>query len=188
MPRLSLRRLCPGGFHRGLRSADYADGDAGACIAGGLAFEIIFPGVDDNRPPEELIQLDAFGEFVHVGDALRIGRDVPQVARMMFRGTGAGVLVVLRVIMPARGGAVLRAEVAEIVDVKSMFAGRKMPDTAFEPHAVLFLRQKDRPLNRRASGGGQHGDRLFGLGLIGVLGFFPGLFRFRNADGESDHA
>ena len=96
-----------------------------------------------------------------LGIARRVGLDVAEVAGVTLVGLVAGVLVLRRVEVRAGAAVVGGAEVAFLVDVEPVLAGREALEVVGDLHLVVAdLRERDgagrlapRRLRRRGGGG-----------------------------------
>src|SRR5690606_15778086 len=129
------------------------------------------------------VQLEVLGEDVDFGNALLIGFDVPQVTGMVFGMIRAAVLLSIGIEVSAGGFAIRTAQIAELMDVKTMFPRRQSSHASFETHAVLFLSQLNDSLGFLALGRTEHRDRLLrNLHLDVLIGSWLGLVVILNID------
>ena len=96
-------------FGRHFGQADHADRDPRAGIACRLRLQIVGLAVNDDRAAQHVVQLDAVGLDVHLGDAVRHGFDVAQVAFVMFLRVGPAVRMAVGIVVAAGRHAVGRS-------------------------------------------------------------------------------
>jgi hypothetical protein len=110
------------------RDSDNAAGQASTGVACGLGFQVIGLGVNNQAVTDDCAVAVQFRHRINVfeiSDSALIGFDISHIAGVALGGVGSSVGRAGRIEMAARGRAVLRAAIAEFMDMEAMLARSK---------------------------------------------------------------
>ena len=140
----SARRLLSLRF----RPANYAAGDAPACVTGWLSLQIVGFRVDDDRAADRRFRIVREGNLMVNVIELRVAGSVRfYVAHVALVPRGCvwpRVRLVGRIEVRACGTGIGCAAIAEFMDVKAVFARRQARDLRVDLHTTSNRRKCDR--------------------------------------------
>ena len=142
--------------------ANDTHGNSGTGIARRLALQIILARMNHKGTSEYKMQLQSVGFLIHFGDSFRVRRDVSQITGMPFRIVRPAMLRCFRIVVAASRFACGIAQVAEFVNVETVFAGAQSFDFSRDLQVAIMLSQQQCAYHIIALSRHQHGDRLFG--------------------------
>jgi hypothetical protein len=149
-----------------IRPADHSDGDAVAGVADRLLKGIRL-GMHNEAMADDAIgagKLDHRIVFVDSRSAIGLCSDVSEIAHVAAAGIGGAVRHVMRVEVSAGRQALgFIGDVAELVNVKSMFAGSQTADLSADVDTACRLVEDDRSRDAALADGLEHANRLRSL-------------------------
>jgi hypothetical protein len=125
-----------------LGKADYAQRHSWPGVARRLTRKVVLPAVHDQRAADDEMQFESFRPLLNQGNALCVGGNIAQVAGVVLSIVGPAVAMAIWIKMTTRGFALRVSQVAEFMDMKSVFAWLKPNHLASDDDVVTALLER----------------------------------------------